>query len=202
MKIAVIANGILEDHEFHKHTIQKHNLIICADGGANHAQKLGITPNYIIGDMDSVKPEVLEEFKQSKIIRDSNQDTTDVELAIQLAESLNATEINLFCATGNRLDHTIANIICLTKNPLIKIINNKNEMHVINKETEVTGEKGSNVSIIPLTNVQGLSYEGLKWQLNNKNVSMGWLGICNQITNSPAKIKLTNGQVLVIQSRD
>jgi thiamine pyrophosphokinase len=42
--------------------IKGSDLIICADGGANYAHEMGLIPAYIVGDMDSIRPEVKEFF--------------------------------------------------------------------------------------------------------------------------------------------
>jgi len=52
-KIAIIGNGTINDIIFHKNLLQNINVIICADGGANNAKKIGIIPDYIIGYYNS-----------------------------------------------------------------------------------------------------------------------------------------------------
>jgi thiamine pyrophosphokinase len=82
-KIAIIANGYVKNLEFHKDLLKDADIIICADGGANNAKKIGVIPNYIIGDLDSASKSSIEFFKdKSKIIKDNNPDKTDMELAL------------------------------------------------------------------------------------------------------------------------
>ena len=207
--IVIICNGTLNDENFHKSLLGQADLVICADGGANNAGKLDVVPDYVIGDMDSAEKDILEKLSKkhnSKIIIDHNQDKTDTELAIELAESFNPKEIILLCAIGTRIDHTIANILCLDrikKGINARIIDNKNEIILMDSSSlEFFGKKGDIISIIPLTDVKGLTYEGLKWGLDDKNVKFNWFGICNQLTSQKGSISVKKGKLVIIKAKD
>ena len=53
MRTVIIGNGNIKDYEYIKGKIRDTDFIICADGGYNHAQKMGITPDVLLGDFDS-----------------------------------------------------------------------------------------------------------------------------------------------------
>ena len=97
--------------------------LICADGGANSALKMKLVPDIIIGDLDSISPEPLKEFKSvSKIIKLKRQNDTDVEKCLKYAIKNKFAEALLAGATGNRLDHSFCNLgIVLKFFPQIKI---------------------------------------------------------------------------------
>ena len=141
-KVIIIANGKIENKQFYQQLLQQAEVIICADGGANHTRDLGIVPNYVIGDMDSINNNLLKELqqnKQCKIIIDPNQDKTDLELAIELAESLHPQEIIIIGGIGERLDHTLANIISFSKIPAqinTCFLNEKNKVWIANGKKE------------------------------------------------------------------
>jgi len=206
-KIAIIANGTITNYDFYKEILQDFNFIICADGGANIAKELDIIPDYIIGDMDSIKTSVFNFYKElnkTKIIKDTNPDKTDLELAINLAETLNPFKINIFGAIGNRIDHTLANILCLDKiKPGIKaeIIDDKSTIQLAKENLEITSEKNDIVSVIPLSDVNGLNYIGFKWNVKNLDTKIGWFGISNKILNKKASINFSKGKILVIKLR-
>ncbi|HBU06456.1 MAG TPA: thiamine diphosphokinase [Candidatus Magasanikbacteria bacterium] len=208
MKILIVANGEIKNFGFYKDLIDKFDLVICADGGANFCHGLKIIPDYIIGDFDSVDKILLEELKnnyKTKVIYDPDQDKTDLELAIKLAESFNPDEINIIGAIGDRMDHTLANIICLdqvNRKIKTKIINEKNEIELIEDFCEIKGERGEIVSVIPLNLVTGLTYTGLKYGVKDKQVNLGWLGVCNRLSDEKASINLQSGKVLIIRSKN
>jgi len=206
-KIAIIANGTITNYDFYKEILQDFNIIICADGGANIAKELDIIPDYIIGDMDSIKTSVFNFYKElnkTKIIKDTNPDKTDLELAIKLAETLNPFKINIFGAIGNRIDHTLANIYCLDKiKPGIKaeIIDERSTIQLAEENLEITGEKNDIISIIPLSDIEGLNYTGFKWNVKNLDTKIGWFGISNKILNKKASINFSKGKILIIKLR-
>lgn len=206
-KIAIIANGTIINYDFHKEILHDFNIIICADGGANIAKELDIIPDYIIGDMDSIKTSVFNFYKElnkTKIIKDTNPDKTDLELAIKLAETLNPSKITIFGAIGNRIDHTLANIYCLDKiKPGIKaeIIDEISTIQLAKENLEITSEKNDIISVIPLSDVNSLNYTGFKWNVKNLNTKIGWFGISNKILNKKASINFSKGKILVIKLR-
>jgi len=206
-KIAIIGNGTINDIIFHKNLLQNINVIICADGGANNAKKIGIIPDYIIGDLDSTSSDVLGFFKnnKTKIIKNNNQNKTDLELAISLAESLNPNEIIILGAIGCRIDHTIANILCLDKiksNIKSQIIDNRNIIELVEYSKDIIGEKDEIISVIPMTDILGLSYKGMKWLVSNKNTKFGWFGISNKLLQNKANVSFKKGKLLLIRVRN
>ncbi len=203
MKIAIVANGTLSKTNFIKAELCRADIIICADGGANKISKLGIVPNYVIGDLDSLSKDFISKLKKKvKVIRDSDQDSTDLQKAIALAERLRPNEITILGAIGDNLDHTISNVYCLDMiNPKIKarLLDDKNEVFLVKSSIELNGKKGDTVSIIPISEVKELSYHGLKWGVKDKDVSPTWFGTRNQMVGSKCRISLKKGKVLVIK---
>ncbi|MBN1896095.1 MAG: thiamine diphosphokinase [Candidatus Aenigmarchaeota archaeon] len=203
MKILIVANGCIKNTEWYKPMIEGCGKVIAADGGADNCIKLGIIPDYIIGDMDSITAEAKKKFSASKIIEDKDQDKTDLQLAIRLAESLRPENITVIGATGERLDHTIGNVLSLADSESdIMIIDENNEVYSVNDSIEIHGRKGDIVSVIAVSEVSGLAYEGLRWELKNKDVHSGWMGVCNEMNGDSAKISVTSGKIIVIKSRD
>jgi thiamine pyrophosphokinase len=205
-KIAIIANGYIKNPKFHKDLLKDAVIIICADGGANNAKKIGVTPNYIIGDLDSASKSSIELFKdKSKIIKDDNQDNTDLEKALSLAEKLSPSEILIMGAIGDRIDHTLANIMCLTKiNSDIKaqIIDEKNIIELVENSADISGDKNDIISIVPITDISNLCYTGLKWNVENLDTNIGWFGISNRLEEKNANISLSNGKIFLIRVRE
>jgi len=90
MKICIVLNGEISDPDIFQQQIKKFDSIIAADGGANKCYELGIVPDYIIGDFDSVRGDVLDYFRQQKtrVISAPSQNTLDFQEAIWLAEAI------------------------------------------------------------------------------------------------------------------
>ena len=100
-KIIIISDGNFGDPIFFKKKIAEigEALIIACDGGVRHLQKLGIKPDVIIGDMDSIEPAQLASYSAQgvKIIKyPANKDFTDTELALDYALNLKPTAIYIW----------------------------------------------------------------------------------------------------------
>src|SRR5579872_5848120 len=114
MKRAIIFyNGDLSDFRNAKKYVRPKDYIIGVDGGAKHILELGIKPDFIIGDLDS-----LAKADQKKIEKDKipfiqykkEKDETDSELALQYAIKNGYKQILLFGILGSRIDHMLTNI--------------------------------------------------------------------------------------------
>jgi thiamine pyrophosphokinase len=87
--ILVVAGGEISDLVFFRSKISelKPAEIICADSGAGYLRAIGLVPHVIIGDMDSLKPDMLKYFKErgSRIIRfPEGKNETDTQLALNM----------------------------------------------------------------------------------------------------------------------
>ncbi|SHH09551.1 thiamine diphosphokinase [Tepidibacter thalassicus] len=211
MKVAIISNGDIKDYDFHKNIVKKYDYIICADGASNHAYKMGIIPNMILGDLDSINEEVKKYFMNKKVKFNtfpSKKNKTDTEICIDYALNLGAKEVVLLGVIGSRMDHSLANINILYY--LIKqgikasIVNENNEIHITDNEIEVTGKQGDIISIIPLYNdVEGVTLKGLEYPLDNFYLKFSSSrGISNVMMGDRCKISLKKGYLLVIKSKD
>lgn len=190
----------------------KYDIIIAVDKGLETIDYLKQEPQYILGDFDSVNTKILEKYKTQniKIIKlNPEKDLTDTHSAIDLALEIKSTEITILGAIGTRLDHTMANIHilkqALDKNIKAKIVNEKNEIELINKEIIIKKDDNYKyVSIIPLTtNVTGITIEGMKYIINDYTLSIGdSLGVSNEQIDKEAKISIKTGILVVIKSKD
>ena len=188
--------------------------IIAGDKGLEALYQLKIIPNHVVGDFDSVSPEILEFYKkQSQIIFhtfNAEKDNTDTDIAFKLAIQLKSSKITILGALGKRMDHAIANIHilkdALEANIPCQIIDEHNRIYLINKEMTLEKDKvyGKYVSLIPLTStVEGLTLTGFKYPLNHYTLPIGTsLGISNEIIGDIAHIEMKKGILIVIESRD
>ncbi len=188
--------------------------IIAGDKGLEALYQLKIIPNHVVGDFDSVSPEILEFYKkQSQIIFhtfNAEKDNTDTDIALKLAIKIGSSKITILGALGKRMDHAIANIHILkdaleAKIPC-QIIDEHNRIYLINKEMTLEKDKvyGKYVSLIPLTSiVEGLTLTGFKYPLSDYTLPIGTsLGISNEIITDTAHIEMKKGILIVIESRD
>lgn len=213
MKTLIITGGKINKNFAKKYLkSNKYDIIIAVDKGLETIDYLKLEPQYILGDFDSVNTKILEKYKTQniKIIKlNPEKDLTDTHSAIDLALEIKSTEITILGAIGTRLDHTMANIHvlkqALDKNIKAKIVNEKNEIELIDKEIIIKKDDNYKyVSIIPLTtNVTGITIEGMKYIINDYTLSIGdSLGVSNEQIDKEAKISIKTGILVVIKSKD
>lgn len=211
MKTLIISGGSITKGLLAKTLINENfDNIIAADKGLEILDICKITPNYIIGDFDSVNTKLINKYSNSKIIKlNPEKDFTDTHMAIKLAIEIKSTEILVLGAIGTRIDHTIANIHilkeCLEKDIKCQIVNENNKIFLIKEDTIIGSDNKYNyISLIPLTTeVTGVTLTGFKYLLKNATLSIGEsIGVSNEQLNKDAKIKLEKGILICIKSKD
>ncbi|MCD8369626.1 MAG: thiamine diphosphokinase [Clostridiales bacterium] len=204
----VFARSYLEERYF--------DVVIAVDGGLEPASELGMIPDYIVGDFDTVSPVVLECFRANPHIvweqHKPEKDETDTELARSLAVSLGVDEMVFLGATGGRLDHMLGNIHalceCLKKGIHAEIIDQQNRLYLLDKAHRFARDQqwGKYVSFLPYTEVvQGITLRGFRYPLEGKDIRRGEeVGLCvsNEIVEETAYIRFERGILICVESRD
>jgi thiamine pyrophosphokinase len=190
--------------------VQSADRIICADGGTRHAINMKLTPDVIIGDMDSSAAQYIEYFrgKGVEVIKyPADKDKTDTHICIEFALAF-STEIILLGATGGRIDHMMANISLMKlgfeKNVPISMIDNKNSIHMIDKAISLEGNKGDIFSLIPYTEkVEGITTKGAHYELKDAEMELGNpYGVSNYFEEEKVDVSIKKGYLLVIKAKD
>ncbi|MCL5774441.1 MAG: thiamine diphosphokinase [Firmicutes bacterium] len=210
-KILIITGGKAEKESIIKKAASEADYIICADGGAKSAFKLGVKPDIIIGDFDSLPSALLKEavFKGVTIQKHSPcKDKSDLELAVDYALSLKPLEITIAGALGRRIDHTLFNIFllkkALCKKVPAKILSSEWEIFLINKKAVIRGRKNFILSLIPLEgDCHGICLKGVKYILRNETLVPGnTRGLSNIILSEVAEVKLMSGMLIAMLGRN
>jgi len=207
----IITGGNIDEQFLANEVKQNYETIIAVDRGLEAAQKLGIHINHIVGDFDSVNPDILTKYKENVIIHKLNpeKDYTDTHMALKLAINLGSKDITIIGWSGTRIDHMLGNIHimkeAIEKNVICRLINKTNEIQLINKKTIL--EKDNNfkyISLIPMTTeASGITLSGFKYSLQDATLKIGEsIGISNEIIKEQAVIKIKKGILILIKSRD
>lgn len=208
MKAAIFANGEFTRSPFTDMTIDQANLIIAADGGANHCKLLNITPDVLVGDLDSVSSSTLAEYQQSGVPVKrfpEQKDATDLELALDYAVARGALEITILGCLGGRWDMSLANILLLSHSKYTKVsillCAEKSRIQVLfpGKHTLI-GNIGQRISLLPLgQECSGISLEGFQYPLVKAVIPLGsTLGVSNVICHQNPTVFITKGKLLCI----
>lgn len=200
-KAVILCNGEPPDRELILPEIESASLFIAADGGANIALELGLTPDVVIGDMDSFFP---DEKTSLKVMRDKNQETNDLEKALAYAEKTEVIDVVVFGATGLRTDQTLKNLSVLKQfNSRFRNILFRDNLCDIFLATSPTIKKfptGTSISLFPLSGrVENITTKGLKYALNHEFLENGVRdGSSNETISPEVEIHFESGDLLLI----
>jgi thiamine pyrophosphokinase len=208
--VFIIAGGLIRNLEFLRSRISEMSpkAVICADGGARHAHAIGLIPQIITGDMDSLPSGLLRKFADLGAIIQrypAGKDETDTILAFEAAVTFQPSEIWVFGALGYRLDHTLANLSLLLKGEErqipVKLVDEWCEVFLVTDTCTFTGKVGQTVSLLPFFGmVTGVTLTGFEYSLEKGTLSMeAPLGISNRLTSESGTISIDSGYLLVIR---
>lgn len=210
MLTVIVANGDWADTRDLPDLLARSSLILAVDGGANHCSRLGIVPDALIGDLDSIEPGVLNEFKKKAVLTlryPRQKDATDLELALDMAISKGARDIWLLAGLGGRWDMSLSNLLLLAQEKYqslhCTVPGPGCIMYLLHPGEPFTlkGTPDDKVSLLPLCgDVQGITLQGFLYPLENAALTFGSTrGISNVLQNSTATVQFTSGVLLCIR---
>lgn len=201
MNALIIANGTLPPKKIVKELISQADAVICADGGANYARTLRISPDIILGDLDSITPGTRKYFSRVPIMFMEDQNSTDLEKALSYCIERKFKTVNVVGGTGDRLDHTTGSLGCFKKyrgKVGLRLYDTVGVITQINKKIEFTTNVGEQISLIPLERCEGVTTKNLRYSLNNDVLELGVReGISNVATTKQVFISVKKGTLLL-----
>ena len=220
-KTIIVADGEIPAPQFWPSFNQAQ--LICTDGAALKLQRLGVIPNIIIGDLDTLlshypSTTLLQlQFPSSQIIKIDNQDTTDFEKSLIYSTKHLSFPVLCLGIFGQALDHSLHNL-CLFSNyslrknislPANTVLNSINIMwlhefsgtiqwgFLLPPKCCITTKPNQTISFFPMPEAT-LSSQGLKWELRNKHLSQnGFNSVRNKTADTTLMID-TNGLCFAI----
>lgn len=198
-KALILANGEPPKKQLLQSLLQEARFIVCADGGANTAVKLGIQPNAIVGDLDSIHAEALVKFHKVPTYEITDENSTDLEKAVGWTIRQKYDHITIIGGFGKRLDHTVGNLGVLPKfypDAVIRFIDDLGEMSYVGRQITFEAKRGDIVSLVPLSRCEGITTQGLKYALDNEALELGVReGTSNVVMLSPVSVKVKKGHL-------
>lgn len=182
------------------------DLVIAADGGYAYLKSIGITPDIVIGDFDSLGYIPCEE---KTVALPQEKDVTDTAAAIETGWSEDYRVFCIYGGTGGRIDHTIANIQCIAY-----IAKRGGQAYLIDKDFIITAVHNGEIRFKPLSKgcisvfshssiSVGVNERGLKYSLSDASLSnVCPLGVSNEFTGESSSVSVGNGTLIVIYSKE
>jgi thiamine pyrophosphokinase len=186
------------------------DLVVAADSGLALAPALGVRVDRIVGDLDSARPELLDEAVAQGATVERHpvaKDATDLELAIESAVRDGARRVTVVGGGGGRVDHFLANILLLASprwdgvemdawwGPHVSVV------HGARGARALTGEVGSVLTLLPVGGIaRGIVTAGLEYPLAHEDLIPGTTrGVSNVMASATASVELAEGTLLVVQ---
>ncbi len=211
-KAIVLANGTLDDPARLRRRVAAWGPaeVIAADGGVNCAAQLGLRPDVVIGDLDSLHPETRASLTQAGARlhpSPAEKDETDLELAVRLAVAGGAQQVAILGALGGRLDMTLANVLLLADDRLagarVELWNEEQTAWIIRPPGgELLGQVGDTISLVPLGGpAAGITTHNLAYPLKGESLLVGPArGVSNLVRAVPAAVDLAAGWLLAVHT--
>lgn len=194
-------------------------LVVAADGGWDKAVALGLRPDLLVGDADS-----LPEARFDQLIADgvaierspTAKDESDTELALLAALRRGATHVTVLGALGGkRLDHALANIGLLglpdPDSAEVELLDGATRVRLLRAPAtnggavrcRLAGARGDLVSLMPLgVPALGVTTDGLLYPLFDETLALGPArGLSNVRNTTYASVTLRSGRLLVVETR-
>ena len=212
MHAVLFLNGIpgncADDFSWMKEIADKADLCVGVDGGTRYCLELGLTPDVVIGDLDSLEAEYVTRLEELNIPLERHpcdKDKTDLELGIELAISRGAKRVTLLASLAGRLDQAIGNVLALTRQDMEAALEYYDGRFVVRalwggESLAILSPIGTRVSCLPIGEARGVTNAGLKWPLNGAVLEpgSGW-GMSNMVEEHPAMVSLEYGLMLLVE---
>ena len=184
--------------------LEEYDFVIGVDSGTNYLYKLFLIPNLIIGDLDSINAKTLERAEKDSaeiISYETDKDKTDLELALDYLKINEAKNITVIGGESGELDHLFGNLLSIAAFHKKEYIEWKQaNQNIIFPNSELININiGKLFSLMPLSNLEGVSINGGKWNIKNENINFGSTKTLRNIANQDLlKVRVESGNYCLV----
>jgi thiamine pyrophosphokinase len=205
MKAIILAGGELSVRPTIKDLAKQADYIVAADGGLQHALTLDIHPDVVVGDFDSVTPEVLEQFPDvPKKSYSRHKDLLDLEIALGVALERGATHIAVLGAVGGRFDQSLAALFIATRfrrEGITISLHGSQDIYILlaPESQRYTVPEGQRFSLLSLSSKSVITLTNAAYPLNEYALEYGvGLGVSNEVRASPLTVNVHEGLAVLV----
>jgi len=205
----IIANGAACHEELLGQLLEWQPLVIVLDSAIERVINLNIKVDVVLGDFDrGFNPEEITASQfPIEIIHKPDQNKTDLEKAFDYLIERGIPAVNVVWATGRRADHTITNLtnIVSYRNQLkIVIHDDHSKIYLLPQKFQKWYPAKTNISLIPIGIVNGITTKNLLYPLNDESLTMGYrTGSSNAVLEDGlVTINHTTGDLLLMECVD
>jgi thiamine pyrophosphokinase len=201
----VVASAPWRWRPFFVDLVRAADLVVAADGGANHLARIGVRPGAVVGDLDSILPDVRRWIGEEHMVPRPDQDATDLHKTLAYAfDEASAEAVTVLAATSGRLDHAVENLALLgrwaDRGPL-ELRDERHRIVPVIDEAGFSASIGQEISLMPLGRCARVWTRGLRWALAGEALDLvGRTSVSNVATGERFDVRVEGGALLVFLS--
>ena len=182
MKILLLLNGELRGRKSVEALARRADAVVCADGGARHARTLGLVPDCVVGDMDSIPKPLPRSWGGVSFLCDFDQNRGDLGKALDFVEAAGASRVWIAGALGGGLDHELVNLATIEarrKGPELVVIGD-GAARLLGPGRHVLGlRRGERFSLLAAPRARA-TLTGARYPLRGERLARGSRGLGNR----------------------
>ncbi|MGB4291749.1 MAG: thiamine diphosphokinase [Bacteroidales bacterium] len=198
-KTVILADGLFPSHEIPLRYLKSAGRIVCCDGAARSLLDFGLEPLAIVGDCDSLSPQIAEKYGD-RIYRVEEQETNDLTKSVNWCVERNYRDLVILGATGKREDHTIGNISLLAdyaRKAEVIMVTDTGFIYPVLETSEFKSFPGQYISIFSLDPETEVTSYGLKYPLKRRKLRSWWEATLNECEGRSFRLEFRGGPLLL-----
>jgi len=170
--------------------------VVGADGGGERLLAVGIEPNAVVGDLDSLSAEAQKQLSD-RLVRDTSPNSSDLEKAVAWARADGADDIVVIGWSGGRIDHTLAALSLAFEG--VQLHDDHFRVTAVAGSAEFTAQPGTLFSLMALPEAV-VSVGGARWNLEQEPLAMGARGMHNEVAaGGHVRVECHSGKLLLFE---
>ena len=199
--VVILANGSFPRSEKALSYFSDARRLVCCDGATNKAVANGLTPDFIVGDIDSLDPALKTRFGD-RIVHSADQECNDLTKAFRFCISREWRDIVILGASGEREDHLIGNVSLLAEfvreADSIEMVTDFGRFCPVLQPGVFQTRQGQQISIFSFDRLQEITSKGLKYPLKKMTLPLWYMATLNEALGGEFSLDFTSGSPLIL----
>ena len=198
----ILADGAFPENHAVRDILSRAKTIICCDGAADTLLAHGMTPDFVVGDLDSVSNDVLVRFPE-RLVKISEQETNDLAKCFRFAREKGFRITHLLGASGKREDHLLGNLAQFAEFskdfPDMLMVTDFGHFAAVSGYAEFTDLCiGSQISFFSFDPHSRVTATGVKYPLRDRELHWWYEATLNTVSDSTVTLTSTGATPLLV----
>ena len=198
----ILADGAFPENSAVLDILSRANTIICCDGAADTLLAHGMTPDFVVGDLDSVSNDVLIQYPE-KLVKISEQETNDLAKCFRFAREKGLNITHLLGASGKREDHLLGNLAQFAEFsrdfPEMLLVTDYGYFAAVSGSAEFSGlHIGTQISFFSFEPESRVTATGVKYPLCDRELHWWYEATLNTVSEEVVTVNCTGSMPLLV----